>query len=399
MNVLACNVGSTSLKFKLFVMPECEVIAEGRIERVGSADDAIFRYANPANNISYKKERQSIPSYTEGIRMFLAALTSPNEGVVADIAAIEAVVFKTVLAKGFYGVHTLTDAVMDGMREYMDIASSHNGPYIEAINRFKEVLPQAKMVGSFETGFHQTIPLERTLYGIPYDWYERFGICKMGYHGASHGFIAGRIGELLGDKKRLISCHLGGSNSICAILDGKSVDTSFGISLHTGVLHATRAGDVDTYLVPFLLGRGLTLDEIDKGLTKRGGLLGISGISEDMRYIEQAMREGSERANLAINTYCSSIVRYIGAFYAELGGLDAIVFTGGIGENSALVRQRVCEPLRHMGVIIDTEKNESKDKEIEMDISAAGAAAKTFVVAANEELEIARRCFTLLKSE
>jgi acetate kinase len=279
----------------------------------------------------------------------------------------------------------------------MDIAGSHNGPYISAIEQFEDLLPWAKMVGVFETAFHQTIPIERLLYGIPYSWYETYGIRKMGYHGASHGYIAGSIGELYGEKFRLISCHLGGSNSICAVLNGKSVDTSFGFSLQTGVMHGSRAGDTDSFLFPFLLGRGLSLDEIRKGLAKEGGLLGISGLSDDLRYIEQAAQDGNDRARLALDVYCSNIIHYIGAYYADLGGLDCLVFTGGVGENSPMIRQKVCASLKHMGIVLDEEKNRAvADKK---KISVTDSLADVWVIPTNEEMYIARSAWVYLSGK
>jgi acetate kinase len=375
-------------------MPELCLLAEAKIERVGSLDDAVFQYGNPLRSAAFKKEKQSVPDYVSGIRLFLDTLTGTDMGALKTIEELEAVCFKTVLSKGFHGVHLLTEEVMAGMREYMDIAGSHNGPYISAIEQFKNLMPQAKMVGVFETAFHQTIPIERLLYGIPYSWYETYGIRKMGYHGASHGYIAGEISELYGEKFRLISCHLGGSNSICAVLNGKSVDTSYGISLQTGVMHGSRAGDTDTFLVPFLLGRGLSLDEIQKGLAKQGGLLGISGISDDLRYIEQAVQDGNDRARLALDVYCSNIIHYIGAYYADLGGLDYLVFTGGIGENSPMIRQKVCASLKHMGIVLDEEKNRTgAGKKI---ISATGSPVTLWVIPTNEEMYIARCAWAYL---
>jgi acetate kinase len=250
------------------------------------------------------------------------------------------------------------------------------------------------MVGVFETAFHQTIPLERLLYGIPYDWYKTYGIRRMGYHGASHGFISSRVKQLSGEKYRLISCHLGGSNSVCAIQDGKSVDTSFGISLHTGVMHAARAGDVDTGLISFLLGRGHSLEEIVKGLTKQGGLLGISGVSEDLRYVIKAANDGNERAQLAIDVYCSNIIHYIGAFYADLGGLDYLTFTGGIGENSSLIRRKVCTALGHLGIKLDEERNEGTGETI---ISTLDSPIKVMIIPTNEELEITQRTWEFVR--
>lgn len=199
-----------------------------------------------------------IQDYTSGIQKFLDALSAEIGGAVSSLSEIDAVGFKTVLAKGFYGVHLLTEEVLDGMRAYLSVAPAHNGPYLEAIAVFRKLLPNTPAVGVFETAFHRTIPLERRIFGVPYEWYEKYGVMRMGYHGASHGYIA----QKLQDKRRVISCHLGGSSSICAILDGKSMDNSFGFSLQMGIPHASRTGDVDVYLVPYLLEQGLTLEEI-----------------------------------------------------------------------------------------------------------------------------------------
>lgn len=397
MNILTCNVGSTSLKFKLYVMPEKKLLAEGKIERVGT-DDAIYYYCNPASGVTVQAGRQSIPDYTAGITRFLGDLTGAETGAIAAVEEIGVVGFKTVLAKGYYGVHLLTEDVMEAMAFYMGIAGSHNGPYRQAIRQFQRILPSARLVGSFETGFHQTIPLERRMYGIPYDWYEAYGIQRMGYHGASHGYIAGRVGELTGRERcRMISCHLGGSSSLCAIVDGKSVDTSFGMSLQTGIPHASRAGDTDTSLVPFLLSAGLSLDEINEGLVKRGGLYGISGVSSDLRDIEKAADGGDARAELAISVFVTSIVRAIGSYYAEMGGLDYLIFTGGIGENSAAIRRRTCAPLGHMGVYLDEEKNLTGEKE--RVISTADSPVQVMVVPTNEEVEVASRVYRYLTAE
>ena len=292
----------------------------------------------------------------EGIALFLEKLTGDETGVIKGVEEISAIGFKTVLSRGYYGVHELTDEVMENMREYLYIAPVHNAAYIEAIGQFRAVLPDVPMIGVFETAFHREIPLERALYSIPYEWYEKYGIRKMGYHGASHGYIAQQAAKL-GKAERVISCHLGGSCSICAILDGKSVDNSFGFSLQTGVMHANRAGDIDPYIVPFLMSKGMELDDILHGLSKNGGLLGVSGVSNDLREVSAAAADGNARAELAINMFVCSIVRFIGAYYAELGGLDQLIFTGGIGENSDLVRSRVCTQIRHLGVELDEERS------------------------------------------
>ena len=387
MKVLAANVGSTSLKFKLFEMPEGTALCEAKIERVGSRDKAIFAYGSLVTGKHYRLEGQCIPDYTTGIRMFLEALVSGEYGVIKSVGEIDRIGFKTVLSKGFYGVHELTDAVMDGMRDYLFIAPVHNAAYLEAIGQFNNLLPDVPKIGVFETAFHTTIPIERRIYGVPYEWYEKYGLMRMGYHGASHGYIA-QESCAYGKAGRVISCHLGGSCSVCAIQDGRSVDTSFGFSLQSGLIHANRTGDADPYMIPFLKSEGLSAEEIEDGLSKHGGLLGISGVSNDMRDLQSAAESGNERARLAVDAFVSGIIKQIGAFYAELGGLDQLVFTGGIGEHSAFVRNAVCSQLRHLGIELDEEKN-SASESVGV-VSAAGSAVLVTVVPANEELGVAR---------
>ena len=384
MKILICNAGSTSLKFKLWDMPALAVLAEGKVERVGSSD-AIFHYSS--GEYSVNKDKLSIPDYTAGIQGFLDALTSPGGGAIESLSKIEAVGFKTVLAKGFYGVHLLTEDVLDGMRAYLSVAPAHNGPYLEAIAVFERLLPDAPRVGVFETAFHRTIPMARRIFPVPYEWYEKYGVMRMGYHGASHGYIARK----LAGRRRMISCHLGGSASICAILDGKSMDNSFGFSLQMGIPHASRTGDVDVYLVPFLLEQGLTLEQIYEGLGKNGGLKGISGTSGDIRDVDAAMRAGSERARLALDVLATHIIRYVGAYILELGGLDAIAFTGGIGENYAPLRRTVLEAMAHMGMVIDSEANERGTGE--RLISAPNSAIEAHVIPANEELMVVQSAY------
>lgn len=388
MKVLAANVGSTSLKFKLFEMPEETALCEAKIERVGNRDKAIFAYGSIVTGKHYRLEGQCIPDYTTGIRMFLEALVSGEYGVIKSTGDIDRIGFKTVLSKGFYGVHELTDAVMDGMRDYLFIAPVHNAAYLEAIGQFNNLLPDVPKIGVFETAFHTTIPIERRIYGVPYEWYEKYGLMRMGYHGASHGYIA-QESCAYGKAGRVISCHLGGSCSVCAIQDGRSVDTSFGFSLQSGLIHANRTGDADPYMIPFLKSEGLSAEEIEDGLSKHGGLLGISGVSNDMRDLQSAAESGNERARLAVDAFVSGIIKQIGAFYAELGGLDQLVFTGGIGEHSAFVRNAVCSQLRHLGIELDEEKN-SASESVGV-VSAAGSAVLVTVVPANEELGVARK--------
>lgn len=395
MKLLVSNVGSTSLKFKLFDFPEETVLCEAKIERVGSTDSAIYSYGNLMTGYRDKKSELCIPSYSEGIQAFLSDVTDKEHGVITSADEIAGIGFKTVLSKGFYGVHALDEHVMQGMRDSLFVAPVHNAAYIEAIEQFKQIFPRTHMVGVFETAFHSTIPMERRLYSVPYEWYEKTGLMRMGYHGASHSYIAQEAARL-GKADRVISCHLGGSCSVCAIKDGKSVDTSFGFSLQTGTMHANRCGDVDAYIVPFMLNEGLSMDEILQGLSKKGGLLGISGVSNDLREIQEAANQGNERASLAIKMFVYDVVRFIGAFYAELGGMDQLVFTGGIGENSDTVREMICGQLAHMGIFLDEGANRGCKSGV---ISKAGSPVRVSVIPANEELGVARETAKFIREE
>lgn len=387
MKILICNAGSTSLKFKLWDMPQYNVLAEGRVERVGS-ENAIFSYKSLSGSINHNS--LSIPDYTSGIQMFLNALSVSEYRAIDDIDQISAVGYKTVLSKDHYGVHELTTDVLDGMRAYFTVAPAHNGSYLEAISVFSKLLPNVKQIGVFETAFHRTIPEERCVFPIPYEWTQKYGIRRMGYHGASHGYIA----ERLKDYRRVVSCHLGGSASICAILDGKSMDNSFGFSLQMGIPHASRTGDVDVYIVPYLLEQGLSIEEIYAGLGKNGGLKGISGTSGDMRDIEEAIAAGSERAELALKVFATHVLRYIGAYSMEIGGLDAVAFTGGIGENSVRLRKMVLEGMSHLGLEVDNSANEHGHGERLITTSESKVAA--FVIPANEEYMVVRETYNKL---
>ena len=392
MKILVCNVGSTSLKFKLYEMPEKKVYATAKVERVGSETEAIYSFCNTATGEKIEKNRLCVPKYKDGIALFLDDLLNPRQGILKAISEIEAVGFKTVLAKGHHGVFELDDAVLGAMRDYLFIAPAHNQPYLDAIGEFKAMLPGALLVGSFETAFHKTIPPERKLYALPYDWYEKYGIQRFGFHGHSHEYTARHLPELTGkDKFRAISCHLGGSSSLCAIEDGKSVDCSFGFTPQTGLPHAARCGDIDAYIVPFLMNEGMSLDEITTAFSKNSGLYGISGVDSDLRFIEEAANAGNARAKLAIDLFVASIVRYVGSFYAELGGLDYLTFAGGIGENSITVRRRVCDALGVFGVHIDPEKNSAVHGECEL--SAPDSKVKIYTIATDEEQMVAMKTY------
>lgn len=372
-------------------MPNTQIIVEAKVERVGSSDNAIFSYQNNLKDIYEEKMGVCVPSYSEGINLFLEYLTDWEKGALKNLDEVKAIGFKTVIAKGYHGVHELTDDVIFAMEEYISVAPAHNPPYIEAIKKFKEILPGRLLIGAFETAFHTTIPLKRKIYGVPYEWYENYGIQRLGFHGASHSYISRQVEARSGKEFKLISCHLGGSCSLCAVHDGKSVDTSFGFSLQTGIIHANRVGDMDAYIIPYLLGQGLTMEEILHGIDKNGGLLGISGISNDLRDIEEAAKNGNERSILAIDVFCESIIKYIGSFYAVLGGLDYIVFTGGIGENSMAIRRNICDSLAHLGIEVDEMANSAGSKD--RVISSANSKVQVCIIPTNEEVGIAQTIF------
>ena len=386
MKMMVCNAGSTSLKFKVYEMPEEKVLATGGVERVGALDDAIFKYSNTIEGKIVNLSGVSIPSYQSGIEMFLSYLTSGEYKVLDSVSEIKAVGFKTVLAKGFYGVHELREDVLDAMRAWLPLAPVHNTAYLESIAAMKKVLPEVRMIGAFETAFHTTIPMDRKMYGIPYEWYEKYGIQRLGFHGASHSYIASVLDKEFGEYKA-VSCHLGGSGSICAIENGRSVDTSFGLSLETGLIHANRVGDMDPTIVFFLEEQGLSKKEIKEALTKNGGLKGISGVSGDLRYVEKAAEEGNERAQLALDVYIRGIIHYAASFASDMGGLDALVFTAGIGEHSSYVRGKVVEGLSILGLEIDEKANE-EGREV---ISKPSSPVRIMVIPTDEEIVVARK--------
>ena len=401
MKILVSNVGSTSLKFKLYEMPEETVLCTGKCERVGSPDDAIFSYENRRNGFAVK-ETCGIPSYTEGIGRFLGRMLDPENGVIASIGEVEAVGFKTVAAKDKNGIHLIDEDVLSAMRAYLPIAPAHNTAYIEAIGCFRKLLPDTPFVGVFETAFHQTIPAKRRIYSAPYEWYEKYSVQKLGYHGASHSYSASVLAELFGSTGKAVICHLGGSGSLCAVEDGRSADTSFGMSLQMGVPQSNRAGDFDPYIIRYLEAQGLSEEEIFEALTKKSGLLGISGVGADLRYIMEAAGAGNARAALAVDIFTEAVIRYIGGYAAEMGGLDNLVFTGGIGENSAYVRRVVCERLAFLGLVFDERANEEPSARTYL---ARGAYAVTkpesriraVVVPADEEIVVCRRTYERLK--
>lgn len=393
MLVLVSNVGSTSLKFRLYDMPEERELCNGKIERIGAVNDSIFSFTNNLNGYRISDIR-NIPDYSTGINDFLSCLMDESSKLISDKKDIKIIGFKTVAAKGYNGVFELDDKVIEAQRDYLSVAPAHNTAYIESINCFKEIFPDSYFIGSFETGFHTTIPSYRRIYSAPYEWYEKYGIQKLGYHGASHYYVSTKLNELLGESYKAVSCHLGGSCSLCAIEDGKSVDTSFGMSLQIGMPQSNRVGDFDPYIIRYLEGEGLSEDEIFEALTKKSGLLGVSGISKDLRYIMEKV-DTDKRAKLAVDMFVDSVVGYIGSYSAKMGGIDALVFTAGIGENSRELRKAICEHFDYLGLKL-SEKNEEKLSEPVNLISTPDSRVKVYVIPANEEIVIARKTYEYL---
>jgi acetate kinase len=327
----------------------------------------------------------------------LAQLTDAAHGCLCDATEVSAIAFKTVHGGRYSGVQRVTPNVLTAMEEVCGVAPAHNPPYIAAMRLLAEKLPQIPLVAAFETDFHATIPEQNRVYAIPYEWTEAAGVRRWGFHGASHRYIAGRTAEIFGrDSLRVISCHLGGSSSLCAIRNGKSVATSMGMSPQSGLPQNNRVGDFDPFALPRIMEhKGKPLREVLSVLANQSGLLGISGVSTDYRDIAEAAAAGNARAKLALDVFIASARHYLGAYLVELGGADAIVFTGGIGENNAALRTGVCRDLAELGIVLDEAANEKARGE--MSIHAPQSRAQIWVMPTNEEIVVARLAADLLK--
>ncbi len=385
MKLLVCNAGSTSLKLKLYEMPQEKILVECRMDRIGDSIGGSFSYADIWGNV--KQFEVNIKDYEQGLKLFVIQLGKDQ------LHSIDAVGFKTVLSRGHTGVHLIDEAVIQGMKDYNCVAPIHNRCYMEVIDVFQKLLPDIPLVGAFETAFHQTLRPEAYTYALPYEWQEKYGVRRYGYHGASHGYVADILTARLGKRYKAVSCHLGGSSSLAAIVDGKSVDTSFGLSLQVGVPQSNRCGDIDPFIIFHMIQKeGYTLDQIKEVFESQSGLKGISGLSGDMRDLEKKALEGNLRAKLAIAIYCREIARYIGGYMTLMGGLDAIAFTGGVGENSANVRNKVICYFAFLGAKISQKSEKNKIFEI----SDKESSIRVFVIPANEELGVARKTYAYL---
>lgn len=393
MKILVANLGSTSFKYRLLDMDDERQLARGAIDRIGAEQSSL--------TIEIGDNRQErtghVPDHAEAVRQCFSQLTDPESGCIKDASEVSAIGFKAVHGGRLSGVERVTPEVLEAMEEVSDLAPAHNPPYIKAMRSLGEQFPEIPMVAAFETGFHQTIPDRNRYYAVPQEWAEEHMVKRWGFHGASHRYIATRTAELLGrDDLRIISCHLGGSSSLCAIRGGQSMATSMGASAQTGLPQNNRAGDVDLFAMAKVMKEtGKSLDEVLDILSARSGLLGLSGISGDLRDIEAAAAKGDERARIAIEVYAGYVRQYLGAYLVELGGADVIVFTGGIGENRSEFRARVCENLEGLGIVLDPKLNESTRHEAR--ISAEQSSVQIWIVPTNEELIVARQTKQLLE--
>lgn len=393
MHILIANLGSTSFKYRLFDMANGEaLLAKGGVERIGS--DKARSYATTDKGSSEKIG--TVADHAAAVEACLALLCDANMGVLKDAKELAAIGFKAVHAEGLSGVQRVTPEVLAAMEAYNVVCPAHNPPYVKAMRLLAEKLPHIPLVAAFETGFHQTIPLSRQLYAIPQEW-VKLGIRRYGFHGASHRFIAERSTEVI-KKPKVISCHLGGSSSLCAIGSGKSLATSMGFTPQTGLPQNNRVGDIDVFTLPILLKKtGKTLDALLADLANKSGLEGLSGAGNDLRDIEIAAQQGNADAQLAMNVYVEAIRHYLGAYLVALGGADAIVFTGGIGENSATMRSAICANLQWFGIELDAPKNQSAKGEAA--IHSVNSRVELWTMPTNEEIIVARQTRQVLSAE
>ena len=389
MKVLVANLGSTSFKYRLFDLPSETQLARGGIDRIGQANSACFVEINGRK----EESSQQVLDHAAAVQICLDQLTHPEYGCVKSVSEVAAIGFKAVFAGNMSGVRIVTDELLTKMEDLSDIAPAHNPMYAKAMRQLRAAFPQIPLVAALETAFHDTIPPENKLYSIPLEWAEQYEIKRWGFHGASHRYLNTRMAQLLGRSDlKVITCHLGGSNSLCAARDGKSQATSMGMSPQTGLLQNNRVGDFDPFALPILLRKtGKTLAQILEDLSSKAGLLGLSGVSQDCRDVEEAAAKGNARAQLALDVFVASIRQYLGSYLTVLGGADAIVFSGGIGENGPQIRANVCKNMEWAGIVLDEAKNNSVPRGGEACISAASSKTQIWVIPTNEEIVVARQ--------
>ncbi|ADL07810.1 acetate/propionate family kinase [Thermosediminibacter oceani] len=396
MKVLVINCGSSSLKYQLFNMENETVLAKGLIERIGLEGSMLKHQPAGKDKVEIMVE---VPNHKVAVKLMLDALEHEEYGVIKDTSEISAVGHR--VAHGgdrFSNSVKIDDNVMNELKKCIQLAPLHNPPNIWGIEAVREILPDVPMVAVFDTAFHQTIPEYAYIYGIPYELYEKYSVRRYGFHGTSHRYVSMRAAKVLNrplETLKLVTLHLGNGSSISAVEGGKSVENSMGFTPLEGLTMGTRCGSIDPYIPLFIMEKeGVPLEKINDYLNKKCGVLGISGVSSDFRDIEQAAEEGNRRAKLALEVFAYQAKKYIGAYAAAMNGLDAIVFTGGIGENSSTVRRMICQGMEYFGIKIDEDKNKIRGQEA--DISADDARTKVLVIPTNEELMIARDTVALI---
>ncbi len=385
--IIAINAGSSSLKFQLLQMPQEEVLTKGLVERIG-LNDSVFTIEVDGEKV---KEIKDIQDHSEAVSMLLDKLVKHD--IISSLDEIEGIGHRVVHGgEKFNDSVLITDDILKEIEEISYLAPLHNPANVVGIKAFKNVLPNVPAVAVFDTAFHQSMPEKSFLYSLPYEYYEEYGIRKYGFHGTSHKYVSERAAELLGrpvEQLRLLSCHLGNGASIAAIEGGKSIDTSMGFTPLAGVTMGTRSGNIDPSLIPYIMQKtGQSAEEVINVLNNKSGMLGVSGFSSDLRDIESEAEKGNERAELALEVFASRIHKYIGSYAARMAGIDAIIFTAGIGENSTAVRERVLRGLEFMGVYWDPALNQVRGKEAF--ISYPHSPVKVIVIPTNEEVMIAR---------
>lgn len=395
MKVLVINCGSSSLKYQLIDSRSEEVLAAGLCERIGI--DGRMTHTPSSGNTVVKND--PLPDHGAAIQAVLSALTDKAHGVISSLGEIGAVGHRLVHGgEKFAASVIINDEVIAEVEACNDLAPLHNPANLIGVRACRQIMPDVPMVGVFDTAFHQTMPPKAYLYGIPHQYYQEHKVRRYGFHGTSHNYVAKRVhhlAELDPDNSRVIVCHLGNGASVTAVKNGKSVDTSMGLTPLEGLIMGTRSGDLDPGVIEYIAKKEhLTLEEVLKVLNKESGVLGLSGVSSDFRDLTEAMEQGNEQAAVAVEAFCYRVAKHIGAYTAALNGVDAIVFTAGIGENAAHIRSMICDYLGFLGITIDEEKNAVRGKETE--ISTPDSKVAVFVIPTNEELAIARETAALL---
>ncbi len=398
MNILVINCGSSSLKYQLIDSDSEKVLAKGLCERIGIDGSAITHQPAGGEKITTKAD---MPNHTAAVKYVIEKLVDPQVGVVKSLDEIGAVGHRIVHGgEKFANSVVIDDEVIKAVEECNDLAPLHNPANLIGINSCREIMPGVPMVAVFDTAFHQTMPKEAYLYGLPYEYYEKYKVRRYGFHGTSHDFVSSRAAEILGKKRedlKIIVCHLGNGASVSAVKNGKCVDTSMGLTPLEGLIMGTRSGDLDPAIISFIADKeGLSADEVIDICNKKSGVLGLSGgLSSDFRDLGTAAEEGNEKAETALNTWSYRVAKYVGAYTAAMNGVDVIVFTAGVGENNCSARAQVCGYLGYLGVTIDKEANNKRGEEVI--ISTPDSRTTVMAVPTNEELAIARETLRLVK--